>query len=92
MVVTHPSHPLSKRKQVQLVDLEAEPFILFAKNFALHDRIIMDAYGKDSIQILFMRVHNGISLVKWLPLIMGWRFFLKRFVNKLVMTGSHVFR
>ncbi|GIN41684.1 LysR family transcriptional regulator [Bacillus obstructivus] len=46
MVVTHPSHPLSKRKQLQLVDLEAEPFILFAKNFALHDRIIMECVRK----------------------------------------------
>ncbi|MEB6550950.1 LysR family transcriptional regulator [Heyndrickxia sporothermodurans] len=42
MLLTHPDHPLSKNKSVSLSELEHESFILFEKDFALHDRIIRE--------------------------------------------------
>jgi len=39
-LLIHASHPLSKEKSVTLSQLQNEPFILFRKDFALHDRII----------------------------------------------------
>jgi len=42
MLVAHPSHRLSGRQSVRLAELENESFILFRKDFALHDRIISE--------------------------------------------------
>jgi len=42
MLLTHPTNPLSKREVARLKDLEHEDFILFRKDFALHDRIITE--------------------------------------------------
>ncbi|MCM3238901.1 LysR family transcriptional regulator [Heyndrickxia oleronia] len=39
-LIIHPSHPLAQKTEVNLVELASEPFILFNKDFALHDRII----------------------------------------------------
>lgn len=39
-LIIHPSHPLAQKTEVHLVELASEPFILFNKDFALHDRII----------------------------------------------------
>ncbi|MFY4776116.1 cidABC operon transcriptional activator CidR [Metabacillus sp. RGM 3146] len=39
-LVVHPEHPLAYKKEVNLSELKDEPFILFNKDFALHDRII----------------------------------------------------
>jgi DNA-binding transcriptional LysR family regulator len=39
-LIIHPSHPLALKTEVNLVELASEPFILFNKDFALHDRII----------------------------------------------------
>ncbi|PKR84118.1 cidABC operon transcriptional activator CidR [Heyndrickxia camelliae] len=41
-VLIHPTNPLSKKEVVHLKDLEHEDFILFRKDFALHDRIITE--------------------------------------------------
>lgn len=42
MLIVHPSHDLAGRESVSLVELEAEPFVLFREDFALHDRIITE--------------------------------------------------
>ena len=42
MLLTHKDHPLSKQQSVKLVDLQAESFILFSKDFALHDRVVSE--------------------------------------------------
>jgi len=42
MLLTHPTHLLSKRDSVKLGELEQEPFILFRRDFALHDRIVTE--------------------------------------------------
>lgn len=42
MLLTHPNNPLSKKEVACLKDLEHEDFILFRKDFALHDRIITE--------------------------------------------------
>ncbi|PLS15842.1 LysR family transcriptional regulator [Bacillus sp. M6-12] len=39
-LILHPSHPLAKRKEVNLAELANESFILFNKDFVLNDRII----------------------------------------------------
>lgn len=39
-LVLHPSHQLADRKEVNLAELAEESFILFNKDFVLHDRII----------------------------------------------------
>ena len=40
MLLVHPDHPLSQKDIVTLSELEEETFILFSKDFTLHDRII----------------------------------------------------
>ncbi|MDQ6595629.1 LysR family transcriptional regulator [Bacillus salipaludis] len=40
-LILHPSHPFSDRSEVELVELQNEAFILFNKDFALNDRIIL---------------------------------------------------
>ncbi|MGE8203509.1 cidABC operon transcriptional activator CidR [Heyndrickxia sp. NPDC080065] len=42
MLLTHLDHPLSKKDEVKLSELELESFILFRKDFTLHDRIITE--------------------------------------------------
>jgi DNA-binding transcriptional LysR family regulator len=42
MLLTHPTNPLSQKEVASLSDLENEDFILFRKDFALHDRIITE--------------------------------------------------
>ncbi|MGE6256489.1 cidABC operon transcriptional activator CidR [Heyndrickxia sporothermodurans] len=42
MLLTHPNHPLSKKESATLLDLKQESFILFRKDFALHERIITE--------------------------------------------------
>ncbi|KYD07628.1 cidABC operon transcriptional activator CidR [Heyndrickxia sporothermodurans] len=39
-LILHPSHPLAEKSKVELKELAGESFILFNKDFALHDRII----------------------------------------------------
>jgi DNA-binding transcriptional LysR family regulator len=39
-LIIHPDHPLAQREVVDLSDLSSESFILFNKDFVLHDRII----------------------------------------------------
>ncbi len=39
-LILHPSHPLAERDQIDLAELQNESFILFNKEFVLHDRII----------------------------------------------------
>ncbi|KZZ85372.1 cidABC operon transcriptional activator CidR [Bacillus sp. SJS] len=39
-VVLHPDHPLAARDEIELSELAFEPFILFNKDFVLHDRIL----------------------------------------------------
>lgn len=39
-VVVHPSHPLAALSQIDLRDLEEENFVLFRKDFSLHDAIL----------------------------------------------------
>ncbi|NOU98072.1 LysR family transcriptional regulator [Paenibacillus sp. LMG 31456] len=41
-VIMHPTHKLAQRPQVELTDLAEERFILFSRDFALHDRIISE--------------------------------------------------
>lgn len=40
MLILHPSHPFAERETVNLAELSKESFILFNKDFTLHDRII----------------------------------------------------
>lgn len=40
-LVLHTSHPLAKKKRVELIELANESFILFNKDFVLNDRIIL---------------------------------------------------
>jgi DNA-binding transcriptional LysR family regulator len=40
MLFVHASHPFGERDQVEMHELEAESFILFSEDFALHGRII----------------------------------------------------
>jgi DNA-binding transcriptional LysR family regulator len=40
-LILHPTHPLAKRKEVDLAELANESFILFNKDFVLNDRIIL---------------------------------------------------
>lgn len=42
MLLTHSTHPLSRNMSVTLSELEQESFILFRKDFALHERIITE--------------------------------------------------
>lgn len=39
-LILHPSHRFAEREEVNLVELAEESFILFNKDFALHDRIL----------------------------------------------------
>ncbi|MDQ0219740.1 LysR family transcriptional regulator [Peribacillus cavernae] len=39
-LILHPSHPLAYREEIRLAELADESFILFNKDFVLHDRII----------------------------------------------------
>lgn len=39
-LILHPSHPLAEYEEVNLADLANESFIMFNKDFVLHDRII----------------------------------------------------
>lgn len=41
LLILHQSHPLAEREEVQLAELANESFILFNKDFALNDRIIL---------------------------------------------------
>ncbi|RXT08018.1 LysR family transcriptional regulator [Ammoniphilus sp. CFH 90114] len=40
MLIVHQDHPLASKPSVNLRELEKEPFILYRKDFSLHDRII----------------------------------------------------
>ncbi|OIK16473.1 LysR family transcriptional regulator [Bacillus sp. MUM 116] len=40
-LLLHPSHPFANRAEVELAELNNEEFILFNKDFALNDRIIL---------------------------------------------------
>ncbi len=40
MLVVHQDHPLASKETVHFADLEHEAFILYRKDFSLHDRII----------------------------------------------------
>lgn len=42
MLMTHSSHPLSRKKSVKLAELEQESFIMFQRDFTLHSRIIAE--------------------------------------------------
>ncbi|MGV3466874.1 MAG: cidABC operon transcriptional activator CidR [Heyndrickxia sp.] len=44
-LILHPSHPLAEREQIDLVELKNESFILFNKEFVLHDRIISSCHS-----------------------------------------------
>lgn len=39
-IVLHPSHPLAELRQIDIRDLENENFVLFRKDFSLHDAIL----------------------------------------------------
>lgn len=39
-LILHPSHPLAEYEEINLADLANESFIMFNKDFVLHDRII----------------------------------------------------
>lgn len=39
-LILHPSHPLANKDEVNLAELAEESFIMFNKDFVLHDRII----------------------------------------------------
>lgn len=39
-VVLHPTHPLAELQQIDFRDLEGENFVLFRKDFSLHDAIL----------------------------------------------------
>ncbi|MTH54677.1 LysR family transcriptional regulator [Bacillus mangrovi] len=39
-LVLHPEHPFAHRQEIELPELKREPFILFNKDFVLHDRIL----------------------------------------------------
>jgi DNA-binding transcriptional LysR family regulator len=39
-LILHPSHPLAEKEEINLIELTNESFILFNKEFVLHDRII----------------------------------------------------
>ncbi|WP_223067288.1 cidABC operon transcriptional activator CidR [Paenibacillus caui] len=41
-LIVHPSHRLAGNKEVELSELHEEYFIMFAEDFALHDRIIRE--------------------------------------------------
>ncbi|MBP3038610.1 LysR family transcriptional regulator [Bacillaceae bacterium Marseille-Q3522] len=40
VVIIHPNHPLSARNSFTITDFEHVPFILYRKDFTLHDRIM----------------------------------------------------
>lgn len=39
-VIMHPAHKLATREHIELMELAGEPFIMFSKEFTLHDRIM----------------------------------------------------
>lgn len=41
-VVMHKDHPLARRKNIAMRELEHEPLLLFSEDFTLHDRIIQE--------------------------------------------------
>ncbi|WP_110926518.1 cidABC operon transcriptional activator CidR [Bacillus massiliglaciei] len=40
MMILHPSHPYAKNEVMDLADFKEEPFILFNKDFTLHDLVL----------------------------------------------------
>ncbi|MGB8000884.1 MAG: LysR family transcriptional regulator [Anaerobacillus sp.] len=46
MLIVHHEHPLAAYLEVDLADLEREPFILYRDDFTLHDRIIEECAKK----------------------------------------------
>ncbi len=46
MLIVHHEHPLSVYSEVDLSDLEGEPFILYRDDFTLHDRILEECSKK----------------------------------------------
>ncbi len=49
MLVLHKDHPLNAQKDVRFSDLINEPFVLYRKDFSLHD-LILDACAKHDFQ------------------------------------------
>jgi DNA-binding transcriptional LysR family regulator len=46
MLIVHKENPLAKQKEIDLSDLENEPFILYRHDFTLHDRILEECSKK----------------------------------------------
>ncbi|WP_347550069.1 LysR family transcriptional regulator [Pseudalkalibacillus hwajinpoensis] len=46
MLIVHSEHPLAVYSEVDLADLEYEPFILYRDDFTLHDRILEECSNK----------------------------------------------
>ncbi|MGA9290516.1 MAG: LysR family transcriptional regulator [Anaerobacillus sp.] len=46
MLIVHHEHPLAAYSEVDLADLEREPFILYRDDFTLHDRILEECSKK----------------------------------------------
>lgn len=40
MLFVHPSHPLAHKKEIMIHEVKHERFILFSKDFTLHQRVI----------------------------------------------------
>ena len=77
LLVTYPSHPLAKRRQVSPADLNQQPFILFEAG-SITRRIVDDFFTKQGIQShnvmetenveiikAMVRSGLGISIVPW---------------------------
>lgn len=40
LLIVHKNHPLAQKKKVHFSEIESQPFILYRKDFSLHDRIV----------------------------------------------------
>lgn len=44
LLIVHKEHPLAQKEKVHFSELEGQPFILYRKDFSLHDRIVEECH------------------------------------------------
>ena len=62
MLIVHPDHPLATKELVDMHDLRHEPFVLYKKDFALHDHIIKREYSQ-CLNRNYVRQHGSLPRV-----------------------------
>lgn len=63
LLVTHPSHPLSRQRRITPNDLDGQPFVLFERGSNTR-RVIDDMFAREQIQLRIVMETENVEILK----------------------------